>query len=100
MIIDFMSSTPRDDFVFFFILSSNPEVAHTDKLGKTGNSQDILQIHVSHQIKDGDHDKKLHVLLIGALRGDEPLGTEVLIRFARHLVKGEKSLVDNFNLES
>ena len=70
-------------------------MAHFDKLGKTGNSQDIFQIHISHEIKDGDHDKKLHVLLIGALRGDEPLGTEVLIRFARHLVKGENSLVDN-----
>ena len=75
-------------------------MAHTDKLGKTGNSQDIFQIHISHLIKDGDHDKKLHVLLIGALRGDEPIGTEVLIRFARHLVKGEKIIDQISNPES
>ena len=68
--------------------SSNPNVAHADRLGRTGNSQDIYEIHISHDITNSDHDDKLHVLLIGALKGDEPLGTEVLIRFARHLVVG------------
>ena len=38
------------------------------------------------------HDGKLHVMLIGALNGDEPIGTEVLIRLARHLAKGEDHL--------
>ena len=71
-----------------FFFRTNSEVAHADKLGRTGNSQDIFQIHISHHIKNSNHDDKLHVLLIGALRGDEPIGTEMLIRFTRHLIVG------------
>lgn len=35
---------------------------------------------------------KSHVLLIGDLNGDSPVGTEVLVRLARHLITGETCL--------
>ena len=33
---------------------------------------------------------KPHVLLLGGLNGDSPVGTEVLVRLTRHLITGEE----------
>lgn len=33
-------------------------------------------------------EEKVGVALIGRLRGDEPIGTEIVVRFLRHLVAG------------
>ncbi len=61
-----------------------PDLARVWKIGNSGNSQHIYQI----VITSNDQNEKLNVLLIGALRGDEPLGPEVLTRLARHLLVG------------
>ena len=54
------------------------------------NVDTVTQIEITHDITSGNHDHKLHVLLLGGLRGDEPIGSELLVRLARHLVIGIK----------
>ncbi len=64
-------------------------MAQVETVGKTGNGQLVYGLRVSPDVARPQHDHQLHVLLVGALRGDEPLGCELLLRFARHLVTGD-----------
>lgn len=64
---------------------STIEMGHISRQGKA-----LLMCHMSASgFKHTDH--KPHVLLLGGMNGDDPVGTEMLVRFARHLATGYTS---------
>ena len=70
--------------------SSLPYDTRLTTFGKSSAGSDIYSLEVTSGLGESEVGKpKVHVALIGALNGDEPVGTEVLIRFVRHLVEGE-----------
>ena len=72
------------------IESSLPYDTRLTTFGKSQAGSDIYSLEVSSGLGESEVGKpKVHVALIGALNGDEPVGTEVSIRFVRHLVEGE-----------
>ena len=70
--------------------SSLPYDTRLTMFGKSQAGSDIYSLEVTSGLGESEVGKpKVHVALIGALNGDEPVGTEVSIRFVRHLVEGE-----------
>ena len=63
---------------------------HNDIVRVTSYGVEGRELHVI-EVSDAVHDgaaHKMHVVLIGRLRGAEPVGTEMTMRFLRHLVRG------------
>ena len=70
--------------------SSLPHDTRLSTFGKSQAGSDIYSLEVSSGLDAPESGTpKVHVAIIGALNGDEPAGTEVSIRFIRHLVEGE-----------
>lgn len=84
--------------IYEFLHSISLTFPHDTRLTTFGKSQrgsDIYSLEVSSGLDAlGVGNQRVHVVLIGAINGDEPVGTEVLIRFVRHLVEGELILSD------
>ena len=55
---------------------------------KTDEGFIVPLVHLSMNLTSKKQDKP-HVLLIGGLHGDEPIGGEILMRFIRHLLAGK-----------
>ena len=55
---------------------------------KTDEGFIVPLVHLSMNLTNQNQDKP-HVLLIGGLHGDEPIGGEMLMRFIRHLLEGQ-----------
>ena len=55
---------------------------------KTDEGFIVPLVHLSMNLTNQNQDKP-HVLLIGGLHGDEPVGGEMLMRFIRHLLEGQ-----------
>ncbi|KAH9525525.1 hypothetical protein Btru_001621 [Bulinus truncatus] len=70
--------------------TASPTVAQITYLGDVGVVGKIPMLHLSKDLKvgviDQPVDNKPNILLIGGLDGDSPVGGEVLVRLARHLV--------------
>ena len=85
--------------IYAFLHSISLTFPHDTRLTTFGKSQrgsDIYSLEVSSGLDAlGVGNQRVHVVLIGAINGDEPVGTEVLIRFVRHLVEGELILSDS-----
>ena len=45
---------------------------------------------ISHKQMGGSEENKIHIGFIGGLFASQPVGREVLLRFARHILKGNK----------
>ena len=65
-------------------------VLQVSSLGTSTNGHDIPVVGLTSNLQEGNNHDKVNIALFGALHGDEPVGTEVLIRFIRHLVTGKK----------
>ncbi|BFZ18245.1 hypothetical protein BsWGS_21284 [Bradybaena similaris] len=65
-----------------------------EEMSKTVDERHVPVLHLSKDLGSMDEasvyhqNNKPHVLLIGDLNGDSPVGTEVLVRLARHLITG------------
>ena len=55
---------------------------------KTDEGFLVQSVHLSMNLTNKKQDKP-HVLLIGGLHGDEPVGGEMLMRFIRHILAGK-----------
>jgi len=76
--------------IYDFLHSVSLKYPHDTRLTTFGKSQQGSSIY-SLEVSSGlaTSNRKVHIALIGAINGDEPVGTEVLVRFVRHLVEGE-----------
>ena len=75
------------------LASQHSEIAGVEPIGSTTRNRDILQIQLSTDMgteTSTSSQPKPHVVLLGGLEGDEPLGTEILMRLIRHLITGEE----------
>ncbi|XP_033747517.1 carboxypeptidase D-like isoform X2 [Pecten maximus] len=63
------------------------EVMQVETLVTLDSGLSVPMIHLS-SVLDLHENKKPHVLLIGGLHGNEPVGAEILMRFVRHLLRG------------
>ena len=72
-------------------VSENPNIASSKVLGQTSSGEDIDLLELSAEVQGLQDDQKLHVALIGGLNGDEPIGGEIIVRFARHLIEGKST---------
>ncbi|XP_067932330.1 carboxypeptidase D-like [Watersipora subatra] len=75
-------------------IASSSDIATKTVLGEDQTNQDMVTFSTS-----SEDANKPHILLVGGLRSGESVGRNVLIRLARHLVKGYeghlKDLLDN-----
>ena len=69
--------------------NDHPTMMIVSTLGQSTGHKDILEVTLTSDIRENNADK-LHVGLIGGLPGDQPIGTEMLVRFIRHLLIGER----------
>ncbi|CAL1533608.1 unnamed protein product, partial [Lymnaea stagnalis] len=84
----YMSSTAIVE-EFTKLASINPLLAQMEHLSGTDQEIPILHLFsVSTPAHLTQLDNRPHVLLIGGLDGDSPIGAEILIRLARHLITG------------
>ena len=65
-----------------------PDSMQLDVIGQKELDEPLHVLKVSSGIKGDSLDGKVHMALIGGLRGDEPIGGEILMRFIMHLAKG------------
>uniref|UniRef100_A0A2C9JLP4 Peptidase M14 domain-containing protein n=1 Tax=Biomphalaria glabrata TaxID=6526 RepID=A0A2C9JLP4_BIOGL len=85
------------------LASKNPMVAQFEYFGDVSTVGKIPMLHLSKNVSlpvhlsqtdDGSshtEENKPHILLIGGLDGDSPVGRELLVRLSRHLVAGFNS---------
>lgn len=74
------------------LVDSYPTIASIDTkhLNRQGKAIAILHLSGSGlQSVPQEGSNKPHILLMGGLNGDDPVGTEMLIRYARHLITGK-----------
>ena len=68
----------------------HPDFVSFDTLHMNRKGKAVSLIHLSGEVsRQGDH--KPRVLLLGNVHGDEPVGTEMLVRLVRHLVTGRNN---------
>ena len=80
--------TPQQLYDFLHSVSLKyPHDTRLTTFGKSQQGSSIYSLEVSSGLATST--RKVHIALIGAINGDEPVGTEVLVRFVRHLVEGE-----------
>ncbi|CAH1802479.1 unnamed protein product [Owenia fusiformis] len=72
------------DYQLNSLAKSHPDIGKYSSLGRTFEGHSIGHLQVS-GITSGNVP---HVALLAGLNGDDPIGTEVLVRFARHLFEG------------
>ncbi|XP_067684519.1 carboxypeptidase D-like [Haliotis asinina] len=65
----------------------NPGFVTADTLHMNRKGKSVTAIHMSSDM-DQHEENKAHVLLLGGLNGNDPVSTELLMRLARHLIKG------------
>ncbi|OWF53104.1 carboxypeptidase D-like isoform X2 [Mizuhopecten yessoensis] len=63
------------------------KVMQVETLVTLVSGKSVPMVHLS-SVLDVHENKKPHVLLIGGLHGNEPVGAEILMRFIRHLLRG------------
>lgn len=73
----------------------NSEIMEYKILDKTLEGWNVPLVHLSNQLSSHESDEP-HVLLIGALHGDDPVTTEMLMRFIRHILQGNSHCVLNY----
>ena len=73
----------------------NSDIMEYNILSKTLEGWSVPMVHLSKQLKQHEKDEP-HILLIGSLHGDDPVTTEMLMRFIRHILQGEIFNVELF----
>ncbi|KAL8566418.1 hypothetical protein ACOMHN_011996 [Nucella lapillus] len=73
--------------VFAGLASRYPAISTMDTTHLTRQGKALLMYHMS-GTGLGHDEHRPHVLLLGGLNGDDPVGTEMLVRLARHLATG------------
>lgn len=68
------------------LASDYPEVVKVSTYGHEGRTLHVIEV-TNHTA--GNKSQKVNVALIGRLRGAEPVGTEMVMRFLQFLVTGE-----------
>lgn len=69
----------------------NPSISHFSVIGETAKKQSIGVLEISEGLEQGKGvEWRVRVLFVGGLSGSAPVGSEILIRFVRHLLAGEK----------
>ncbi|GFR88437.1 carboxypeptidase D, partial [Elysia marginata] len=74
-----------------YLARMQPTFTRYERLAMDATNKTIPMIHLSESLTQHEKDKP-HVLLLGGLNGDSPVGTEVLVRLARHLITGYNHL--------
>ena len=70
------------------LMSVNTEVMKYKLMQSTDEGFAVSIVHLSKSLTSHSQDKP-HVLLIGALHGDDPVSGEMLLRFIRHILQGK-----------
>ncbi|XP_071946432.1 carboxypeptidase D-like isoform X2 [Antedon mediterranea] len=68
----------------------HPSIALVKELGQTAGGLPILAVELTNQHEDSSADRP-SVALIGGMRGDEPVGREILWRLMRHFAAGHEN---------
>ncbi|NP_001191551.1 carboxypeptidase D precursor [Aplysia californica] len=78
-----------------YLARTNPSVAAYEVLAESSDQENLPMLHLTKELgspgggSDGLHrDDRPHVLLVAGINGDAPVGSEVLVRLARHLITG------------
>ena len=69
------------------ITTTNPGLVFSSTAFTTSKEAPVYKFEINPPMKS--HREKVNVLLIGGLNGDEPIGTQMLMRLMRHLVEGK-----------
>ncbi|XP_070205330.1 carboxypeptidase D-like [Littorina saxatilis] len=72
---------------FTDLANKNPTISRLDSSHMTRQGKTLVIYHLSGTGLD-HNDHRPHVLLMAGLNGDDPVGTEMLVRLARHLTTG------------
>nr|KAG5687052.1 hypothetical protein BaRGS_002425 [Batillaria attramentaria] len=72
---------------FTNLANTYPSISTLNMAHITRQGKGVIMYHLSASGLIHD-DHKPHILLLGGLNGDDPVGTEMLVRFARHLTTG------------
>ena len=83
----YLSNHELDDELTALSVRHN-QVMEYKIMSKTDEGFIVPLVHLSMNLTNQKQDKP-HVLLIGGLHGDEPIGGEILVRFIRHILGGE-----------
>lgn len=68
----------------------NPMLSHFSVIGSTSHKRKISVLELSENMDNKDSlGGRIRVLFVGGLKGSKPVGTDILLRFARHLVTGK-----------
>ncbi|ESO98160.1 hypothetical protein LOTGIDRAFT_226642 [Lottia gigantea] len=86
------------------IANLNPSFVTYEPLLVTRKGLALSMLHMSKSMEDHTG-HKAHVLLVGGVNGDDPVGSEMLMRFSRHITKGYNhqhpdcvKIIDNVHL--
>ncbi|RUS78696.1 hypothetical protein EGW08_013551, partial [Elysia chlorotica] len=70
-----------------YLARMHPTFTRYERLTMDSTNKTIPMLHLSETLTEHEEEKP-HVLLLGGLEGDSPVGTEMLVRLARHLITG------------
>lgn len=71
------------------LAANHSTIMEVSTLATSQGGKEIHMVHIAGHFDIHDANKP-HVLLIGGLHGNEPVGAEMLMRFIQHLLKGEE----------
>lgn len=71
------------------IQKNYPNYMKLSVIGQQELTTPLHMLEITNKQSNNTEDKKVQVALIGALKGDEPVGGEILMRFITHLGQGE-----------
>ena len=75
---------------------TNKDIMELETLAKTAEGNIISLVHLSANLTNHEIHEP-HVLLIGGVHGNEPVGAELLMRFIRHITTGEYITAQKMN---
>lgn len=74
---------------------NNAKIMEYSLLYTTTQGNAIPLVHIATNLTNHEHHKP-HIALIGGSNGDEPIGTEILLRLIRHLLTGKEMVLSSF----
>lgn len=69
--------------------NDSPDHVKLEVIGQGTLDEPLYMMKLTNQVAEDMEEEKVHVVLIGGLRGEEPIGGEMLIRFIMHMVTGK-----------
>ena len=66
----------------------NPDLTKFEVIAHSSTQKEVHQLMITEPAETEGNDGKVHIGLIGGLNGNEPVGVELILRMARHLLEG------------